>query len=289
MRAKTLAILAIFSVAAAVTAEAATPQSQAIIARSGRYVYTEASLQDILDVDTGVLESPLTSAEQAQIRALVIDEFNRDPAKIASVLPTLHNVAIMFRSGQLYDRAVAREKDWEITLQKAPSDPIAARSLEIMRKHTPIIASANGLVVTSHEIDAMFASSDIIAQVAGQPKSTPEQRAAFTKSLPGRFAQLSPIEQEQIAHAERRVLALRGTIYAYTDLRAKAEAQIHTNVHGPEDVPKEARRLEDWGIKFADTVKTFAQREAAISAEEAKLNSVRNINFATRKFMGQGP
>jgi hypothetical protein len=195
----------------------------------------------------------------------------------------------MFRTGQLYDRAVAREKDWEITLQKAPSDPIAARSLEIMRKHTPIIASANGLVVTSHEIDAMFASSDIIAQVAGQPKSTPEQRAAFTKSLPGRFAQLSPIEQEQIAHAERRVLALRGTIYAYTDLRAKAEAQIHTNVHGPGDVPKEARRLEDWGIKFADTIHTYAQREAAISAEEAKLNSVRDINFATRKFMGQGP
>lgn len=289
MQAKTLAILAIFSVAAALATEAATPQNQAIIARSGRYVYTEASLQDILDVDTGVLESPLTSAEQAQIRALVIDEFNRDPAKIASVLATLHNVAIMFRSGQLYDRAVAREKDWEITLQKAPSDPIAARSLEIMRKHTPIIASANGLVVTSHEIDAMFASSDIIAQVAGQPKSTPEQRAAFTRSLPGRFAQLSPIEQEQIAHAERRVLALRGTIYAYTDLRAKAEAQIHTNVHGPEDVPKEARRLEDWGIKFADTMHTYAQREAAISAEEAKLNSVRNINFATRKFMGQGP
>jgi hypothetical protein len=288
MQAKTLAMVALLSVVAPLTAEAATPQDQAVIARSGRYVYTEASLQDIYTVDAGVLESPLTSAEQSQIRALVIDEFNRDPAKISSVLPTLHNVANMFRSGELYDRAVAREKDWEITLQKAPSDPIAARSLEIMRKHTPIIASANGLVVTSHEIDAMFASSDIIAQVAGQPKSTPEQRAAFTRSLPGRFAQMSPTEQEQIAHAERRVLALRGTIYAYTDLRAKAEAQIHTNVHGPEDVPKEARRLEDWGIKFADTLHTYVQREAAISAEEAKLNSVRDINFATRKFMGQG-
>ena len=47
-------------------------------------------------------------------------------------------------------------------------------------------------------------------------------------------------------------------------------------------------RLEDWGIKFADTLHTYVQREAAISAEEAKLNSVRDINFATRKFMGQG-
>ena len=289
MRAKTLAILAIFSVAAALAAEAATPQGQAIIARSGRYLYTEASLQDILDVDTGVLESPLTSAEQAQIRALVIDEFNRDPAKIASVLPTLHNVAIMFRTGQPYDRAVAREKDWEVTLQKAPSDPIAARSLEIMRKHTPIIASANGLVVTSHEIDALFASSDLIAEIAGQPKSTPEQRAAFAKSLPGRFSQLSPAEQEQLAHAERRASSLRGTIFAYTDLRAKAANQIHANVQSSADVPKEARRLEDWGMKFEDSMHTFAQRQAAISGEQAKLNSVRDINFATRKFMGQGP
>jgi hypothetical protein len=268
---------------------AAATTDQAVIAKSGKYVYTETSLQDIYTVDAGVLESPLTSAEQAQIRALVIDEFNRDPAKIASALPRLHNVAIMFRSGQLYDRAVVREKDWEITLQKAPTDPIASRSLEIMRKHTPIVASANGLVVTSHEIDALFVSSDIIAQVAGQPKSTLEQRAAFARSLPGRFAQMSPTEQDQVAHAERRLLALRGTLYAYTDLRAKAEAQIHTNVHGPEDVPKEARRLEDWGVKFADTLHTYAQREAAISGEEAKLNSVRGINFATRKFMGQGP
>ena len=290
MRAKILAvaIIAVFSLAAALAAEAATPENQTVIARSGRYVYTEASLQDILEVDAGVLESPLTPAEQAQIRALVIDEFNRDPAKIVSVLPTLHNVAIMFRTGRPYDRAVAREKDWEVTLQKAPSDPIAARSLEIMRKHTPIIASANGMVVTSHEIDALFASSDLIAAIAGQPKSTPEQRAAFAKTLPGRFPQLAPTEQEQIAHAERRASAVRGTIFAYTDLRAKAATQIRANVKATDDVPKEARRLEDWGMKFEDAMHTFAQRQAAIGGEQSKLNSVRDINFATRQFMGQG-
>jgi hypothetical protein len=279
-------ILIIFALAAALTTEAG---AQTEVAKSGKYAYSEANLQDTLAIDAGVLESPLTSAEQSQIRALVIDEFNRDPAKIAAVLPRLHNVAIMFRTGNLYDRAVAREKDWEATLQKAPSDPIAARSLDIMRKHTPIIATANGLVVTSHEIDAMFASSDLIAEIAGQPKSTAEQRAAFTKALPGRFPQMSPTEQEQIAHAERRAIAARGTIFAYTDLRAKAATQIHANVHGSDDVPKEARRLEDWGIKFEDTMHTYAQRGVAISAEEAKMNSVRGINFATRKFMGQGP
>jgi hypothetical protein len=152
-----------------------------------------------------------------------------------------------------------------------------------------MIVTANGLVVTSHEVDAMFASSDLIAEIAGQPKSTAEQRAAFTKSLPARFPQMSATEQEQIAHAERRAIAARGTIFAYTDLRAKAATQIHANVHGADDVPKEARRLEDWGMKFVDTLHTFAQRQAAISGEQAKLNSVRGINFATRKFMGQGP
>jgi hypothetical protein len=59
-------------------------------------------------------------------------------------------------------------------------------------------------------------------------------------------------------------------------------------VHGPQDVPKEARRLEDWGIKFQNVYQTFATRQQAINGEQAKLDSVKQINMATRQFMGQG-
>lgn len=121
--------------------------SQVVIARSGRYVYPESSLRDILEIDSAVLESPLSATEQAQIRALVVDEFNRDPAKISAVLPQVHNAALLFRNGTAFEKAVAREKDWENTLKRAPADPIAARALDIMSKYVPIIVSGNGYVV----------------------------------------------------------------------------------------------------------------------------------------------
>ena len=260
----------------------------AVIARSGQYVYPESSLRDVLEIDSGVLESPLSPAEQAQIRALVIDEFNRDPAKIAAVLPQVHNAALLFRTGRPFEKAVAREKTWENMVKRAPSDPIAARALDIMSKHVPVIVAGNDLVVTEHQIKALFTSSDIIAEMSGEPKSTPEQRLAYEKALPAQFPKMTPAEQEQIAHSERRLVAVVSCIYAYSDLRAKATSQVRNNVHGPDDVPKEARRLEDWGIKFHDTFQTYMTRQAAINGETPKQISVEQINQATRQFMGQG-
>jgi hypothetical protein len=51
---------------------------------------------------------------------------------------------------------------------------------------------------------------------------------------------------------------------------------------------KEACRLEDWGIKFQNVYQTLAKRRQAINGEQAKLDSVKQINMATRQFMGQG-
>lgn len=270
------------------TAASIAPQTQPVLARSGRYAYPESSLRDVLAIDAAILESPLSDAEQAQVRALVIDEFNRDPAKIVAVIPAAHRMAGLFHDGAGYDIASTREKYWESTLKLAQSDALAARWLEIMKRHVPIIVAASGYVVTMHQVNALFASSDYIAGIAGQPKSTPEQRAAFARSLPGRFTQMSPVEQEQIAHAESRLVASQVNIFKYNDLHAKAATQIHANVHGPDDVPKEARRLEDWGIKFQNVYQTFATRQQAINGEQAKLDSVKQINMATRQFMGQG-
>jgi hypothetical protein len=263
-------------------------QAQTVIAKSGQYVYPESSLRDVLEIDTGVLESPLSPTEQSQIRALVIDEFNRDPAKIAAVLPQVHNAALLFRTGTPFEKAVAREKDWENTVKRAPSDPIAARALDLMSKHVPVIVTSNGLVVTEHQIGALFTSSDIIAEMSGQPKSTPEQRLAYEKALPARFPKMTPVEQEQIAHSERRLVAVVSCIYSYSDLRAKAASQVRNNVHGPDDLPKEARRLEDWGIKFHATFETYMSRQAAINGQTQKQFSVEQINQATLQFMGQG-
>ena len=154
------------------------PERQTMLARSGRYAYPEATLRDVLAIDAAILESPLSAAEQAQIRALVIEEFNRDPAKIVAVIPATHRMAELFHSGPGYDIASTREKYWESAFKLAQSDTITARWLEIMKRHVPVIVAANGYVVTMHQVNALFSSSDYIAAIADQPRSTPEQRAA---------------------------------------------------------------------------------------------------------------
>lgn len=259
------------------------------LAQSGQYTYTETSLNDVLDVDAGVLASPLSADEQAQIRAIVVDEFKSDPARIAKILPQLHRVADVFRNGPAMDRAFMRELDWELSIKLSPKDPFAARWLAVAERHAPLVARSDSFVVTPRAIDAFFASNDCVAAVSEQPKSTPESRAAFVRSLPAAFPRMPLAAQEHLAHAEHRWLATQ-FLYGYSDLRAIALKEIKDKVHSPADVPVEARTLENTGMKFINTMNTYMSHFAAIGGLAYRgQTTAQGINFATRKFMGQGP
>jgi hypothetical protein len=95
------------------------------LVQSGQYAYTQESLDDVIDIDAGVLGSPLSADEQAQIRSIVLDEFKNDPAKIAKVLPQVHRVADVFRSGPAMDRAFMRESDWDLSIGLAAQEHLA--------------------------------------------------------------------------------------------------------------------------------------------------------------------
>ncbi|HXB26035.1 MAG TPA: hypothetical protein VNV25_14985 [Gemmatimonadaceae bacterium] len=236
--------------------------------QSGKYAYTQESLDDVIDIDAGVLVSPLSADEQAQIRSIVLDEFKNDPAKIAKVLPQVHRVAEVFRSGAAMDRAFMRESDWELSIKLAPTDPFVARWLALAKRHAPLVAQSDSFVVTQRAIDAFFLSSDCVAALAGQPRSTSESH---------------------LAHAERRWLATQ-FLYGYTDLRATALEEIKQKVHAPADVQPEARTLENAGMQFINTMNTYMSHFAAIGGLSYKgQTTAQGINFATRKFMGQGP
>jgi hypothetical protein len=259
------------------------------LVRAGQYAYTQESLDDVTDIDAGVLESPLSADEQAQLRSIVIDEFQNDPAKIAKILPQTHRVADVFRSGAAMDRAFMRELDWELSVKLAPKDPFVARWLALAERHAPLVARSDSFVVTPRAIAAFFSSSDCVAALAGQPKSTPEARAAYVRSLPAIFPHMTLAEQEQLAHAERRWLATQ-FLYGFTDLRATALQEIKQKVHSPADVAPEARSLENTGMKFITTMNTYMQHFAAIGGMAYKgQTTAQGINFATRKFWGQGP
>jgi hypothetical protein len=259
------------------------------LAQTGQYAYTQESLDDVIDIDAGVLGGPLSADEQTQLRSIVLDEFKNDPAKIAKILPQTHRVAEVFRGGPAMDRAFMRELDWELSIKLAPKDPFVARWLALAERHAPLVAHSDSFVVTPRALDAFFASSDCVAALAGQPRSTPESRAAYARTLPATFPRMTLVEQEQLAHAERRWLATQ-FLYGYTDLRATALKEIKQNVHSPADAPREARSLENTGMKFITTMNTYMSHFAAIGGLAYKgQTTAQGINFATRKFMGQGP
>ena len=266
----------------------ADPAPGDVLARAGGFTYTAGHLADVLAVDEGVLESPLGAEERATVQDILIAEFQANPAQSAKFGPVMHTNAELFRHGPAYDQAVAREAYWEAVLKQAPSDRFIAAWLDIMRKHAPILAEGDGMVVTRPELAAMLATDDDIAEMAGQPRRSAAERQAFAAALTTRFAALPAEEKATYAHAERRRAALLGNILAYSDLRAKAVGLVKAAVHGPEDVPPEARRLENEGMKFAEVGERFAAQQGQVMQGMGKLNSVEGINSATRQFWGQG-
>ena len=109
------------------------------------------------------------------------------------------------------------------------------------------------------------------------------------RALPAAFAKMMPVEQEQVAHAERRWNAMQ-FLYRYNDLRAIALKDIKANVHGPADVACEARSLETTGLVFLGKMSQFAAHMAQIGGLGYTMRTrPEGINIATRKFMGQGP
>ena len=261
-----------------------------VLAQAGGYSYTDANLADVLAIDTGVLESPLSDAERSRIQQIILDGFREAPDKVAKSFAAVHRNAELYRHGPLYEQATAREAHWEAVLKAAPTDRLVAQWLAIMRQHGTVVVEGDGLVVTRPELDAMVASDDLVAEIAGQPKTSAAERAKLAADLPQRFAAMPPEEEARYAHAERRHAALLQDILADAALRAKAVTLIKGAVHGPDDVAPEARSLEDDGMRFAEMIDHFTAQQAAISGLDFKTKSTINgINFASRKFLGQGP
>jgi hypothetical protein len=171
----------------------------------------------------------------------------------------------------------------------AASDPATAVWLAMVKRHSPSIVVSGNLVVTHRQLDAMFASDDWVAQAAGLPTSTPATRAAYAAALPAKFAAMPLVEKQRFALADQRWAALLSPILDHSDLRAKAVSIVHQNVHGPADVATQARSLENDGIEFHVEIAQFMQHMAQVSGVGYQGTTNANaINFASRKFLGEG-
>ncbi len=276
------AMLAIWSAGAA-HAAAQTTDSQ-IAARSGAYVLTAQDLQEILFVDGCVLQTPLNAVEQQEARQNILGQFQKNPAAVSKGMDVTHKAAEILRHGSLFERTALSTILWGGWQEAAASDPAAARWVAMVKRHNPPIAVANGLVVTKLQLDGMFVSNDWVAQTAGLPMSTLESRAAFARELSSKFASMTQVEKEVFANADRRWLLLNSFLN-YSDMRASAINSVHQNVHGPGDVAREARSLENSGLQFIARMQQLGEQSAAIAGISTKGQmNVNSIYMATKNF-----
>lgn len=293
----TLASLALAGVFLALPASAQAPTGQTtgsqatesqVLARSGTYVFTQQNLEDVRLIDACVLDTPLSPAEEQETRENILGQFRGNPAAFAKNLPQTQKYAQILRTGSQTERLMLSTVLWSRWIA-ATSDPTVARWVAIVKRHSPAIVASGNLVVTGRQIDAMFASNDWVAQTAGLPVSTPASRAAYAKALPAKFAAMTPAEKQQLVFADQRWAMLQEPILDHSDLRAKAVSLVHSNVHGPGDIPAEARSLENAGLEFHAAMAQFVSNMGQISGIGAsgKMNAD-SINFASRKFLGMG-
>jgi hypothetical protein len=251
-----------------------------ILARSTACVLTTRDLQDIFDMDGSVLETPLSPAEREDGRKRILGQFYANPAAFCASLPSTRKYAEIMHHGSASERRQIGVDLWNGWLAGATYDPLQADWVAVVKRHNPPIVSADGLVISKRQIDAMFASNDWVAQAANLPTSTPESRAAFTKGLSAKFASTPQAQKEQLAAADLRWLALKYQILGFSDLRAKAGGYVHQQVHGPGDVAAEARSLEDSALKFQALREKNGQGWKQIIAAQAGALNVQNLSNA---------
>jgi hypothetical protein len=209
---------------------------------------TPQDFEDIAAIDASVLETPLDATEQDAARDTLVSQYRRSPQAFTKGVKIEHQLAQILLHGSPSEQMQARTIAWLGWIEAAPGNPLTTRWVATVRRHDVPVVSANVVIVTNRQIDALFVSNDWVANAANLPPSTAESRAAFTESLPGRFGSMSQAERQQIALADLRWDALRGVLQF--GLQEKAVSIARMNVHGSSDVDAGARHLEDAALEF---------------------------------------
>jgi hypothetical protein len=250
---------------------------------------TLQDFEDIAVIDASVLETPLDEAEQDAARETLVSQYRRNPQAFTKGLAIEHQLAQVLLHGSPTEQVQARTIAWLGWMEAAPGNPLTTRWVATVRRHDVPLVSANGVVVTNRQIDALFVSDDWVAKAANLPLSTPESRAAFTQSLPGKFVSLPQAERQQLAVADLRWDALRGVLHL--GLQDKAISIVHTNVHSPSDVGEGARHLEDAALEFDRGMqqlnKQISDRAMALMGGIGDGAVAESINGAQDRFEGK--
>jgi hypothetical protein len=271
------------------TRSASLAAEKMVRADSARNAAVTQGFEDIAVIDASVLETPLDASEQAAARDTIASQYQRNYQGFMNGLELERELAQILLHGSPTEQMQARTIAWIGWINTAQSSPLAARWVATVKRHNLPIATTGRVVVTNRQLDALFVSNDWVAQAANLPVSTAESRAAFARTLAGRFASMTQVDQLQVALADLRWDALSEVIGF--GLKRKAVEIVHQNVHGPNDVAMGARHLENAALQFEQGVAQFnkqmSARTIAIVGGVGQGAVAESMNMAQDRFEGK--
>ena len=264
----------------------ASPKPDPVLAQAGGQTLTGQNVDELLTIYDWLLESPLNAAERAALSAILIDEFKTDPAKIAKNYAAIHAQLPQIVRADPLQQARRRSEIWKSMIKDAPGEPGTAAVLKLLAKHPSVLLVTDRGVVTQTQIDALIASDDNVAAVAGLAKTAPAERARIAGQFVAAFPGFTENEDryEAIADAEERSLSLRALVESSPRNRAAVEAEIKAKVHDPGDVPREARALENNALLSTRMGRYVLQQQIISSVNAQYQAQIRAIREAGDRF-----
>ena len=259
---------------------AASPDAGRIVAQAGGQSLTQRDIDELLILYDWLLESPLNSAERSSMTVILVREFNADPAKAARNYAALDKTLPQILSLSLTHQARRRSEVLKGIAQQRRTDAYMAEILTLLARHPSVLAVADDGVLTQHQVDAMIACDDNVAQTAGLPKASPAERARVTRAVAQAFPGLKPTSDayEAITDAEERCFSLRDFVENSAKNHDAVIADIRAEVHSAKDAPAMARKLENNAL-LVSRMQTFAQQQkiisGVISVYQGQLNALR--------------
>jgi hypothetical protein len=101
------------------------------------------------------------------------------------------------------------------------------------------------MIINRVNVDSLFASNALIANVASVPPPTRAEKEGFLRDLPSKFPTITAEEQEYLRLAESRLASFRKIYDSTPQIRAAITADIRRSIHSRQDAWREARIVEN--------------------------------------------
>ena len=286
-----LTILSLSLWVGSLPAQAGAPQpspGSTIVVTSGEYQLTEQMLEQALFLAQILAGADFSASDTASLRAGLIAEFQKDPAKDVKNYDDLAKF-LRNRTSRL-GLAIICNRFWFALGQKSEVfDKFKNEAMgKLVLKYNPVLVNSDGMIITMRDVDGQFESNAFVAQIAGVALPTQADKDRFVADLPLRFASMPAEERERLRDAQIRLASVHLTVdnADARETRAIVESDIRGSVHSSEDVARVARQVENDSLYGARYDKlSVTERLNAISRAQRVNSQITTMGRAVRDTM----